>query len=286
MVPSGGGFPILRKELLAPRVTRFRVWAPEVARAWRPGQFVIVRPREDSERIPLTVADTGADAITLVVQEVGKTTAVMSDMDAGEGLADVFGPLGQPTEIARVGRVVVIGGGIGIAPAWPIARALRAVGNQVVGIVGARTAEDLILYEEMRCACHQLVVLTDDGSRGERGQVTTVLARLLDAGFRVDRVVAIGPAVMMRAVAESTRGLGIPTTVSLSTVMLDGTGICGGCRVEVAGRQRFVCVDRPEFDGQQVNFDLLIRRQRMYADQKRQSQDEYRQARARAQYLG
>jgi ferredoxin/flavodoxin---NADP+ reductase len=283
VVPSGGGFPILSKELVAPRVTRYRVRAPDVARAWHPGQFVIVRPRDDSERIPLTVADTDDDAITLVVQEVGKTTAVMADMEAGEGLADVCGPLGQPTEVARVGTAVVIGGGIGIAPAWPIARALRAAGNRVVGILGARTAELLILYEEMRRACHQLVVVTDDGSRGERGLVTTALARLLDAGFPIDRVVAVGPAAMMKAVAESTRPLAIPTTVSLNTVMLDGTGMCGGCRVEIAGQARFVCVDGPEFDGHQVDFDLLIRRQRMYVEQERQSYDEYRQGRAQAE---
>lgn len=279
MVGARGGFAILGKELLAPRVTRYRVLAPDVARAWRPGQFVIVRPRDDSERIPLTVADVDHETIALVVQEVGKTTAVMADMETGEGLADVCGPLGEPTEIARVGTVVVIGGGIGIAPAWPIARALRAAGNLVVGILGARNAELVILQEEMRRACHQIVVVTDDGSRGERGLVTDAFARLLAAGVRVDRVVALGPAVMMKAVAESTRGPRIPTTVSLNSVMLDGTGMCGGCRVEVAGRPRFVCVDGPEFDGHQVDFDLLIRRQRMYVEQERQSYDEYRRMR-------
>lgn len=280
MVPGAGGFPILSKEVIAPLVTRYRVQAADVARAWRAGQFVIVRPRDDSERIPITVADVGDDAITLVVQEVGKTTAVMADMRAGERLRDVCGPLGEPTEVGRVGTVVVIGGGIGIAPAWPIARALRAVGNRVIGILGARTAELLILEEEMRRACHGIVVTTDDGSRGERGLVTTALARLLEAGHPVHRVVAIGPAIMMKAVAEVTRGQRIPTVVSLNTVMLDGTGMCGGCRVEVAGKPRFVCMDGPEFDGHQVDFDLLIRRQRMYAEQERQSYDDYRRTRA------
>jgi ferredoxin/flavodoxin---NADP+ reductase len=273
--PAGGGFPILSKELLAPKVTRYYVQAAQISRSWRAGQFVIVRPRDDSERIPLTVADAYFDRIVLVVQEVGKTTAVMADLTAGESLADVCGPLGEPTHVERRGTVVVVGGGIGIAPAWPIARALRAAGNHVIGILGARTRDLLILEDEMRRACHEVLVMTDDGSHGTRGFVTAALGDLLAAGRRVDQVVAIGPALMMKAVAERTRGPAIPTVVSLNTVMVDGTGMCGGCRVEVGGRTRFVCVDGPEFDGHEVDFDLMIRRQAMYVGQERRSYDEY-----------
>jgi ferredoxin--NADP+ reductase len=273
--PAGGGFPILSKELLAPKVTRYYVQAPHVSRSWRAGQFVIVRPLDDSERIPLTVADAYFDRIVLVVQEVGKTTAVMADLSAGESFADVCGPLGEPTHVARLGTVVVVGGGIGIAPAWPIARALRAAGNHVIGILGARTRDLLILEDEMRRACHEVLVMTDDGSYGTRGFVTAALGDLLAAGRRIDQVVAIGPALMMKAVAERTRVPAIPTVVSLNTVMVDGTGMCGGCRVEVGGRTRFVCVDGPEFDGHKVDFDLMIRRQAMYVGQERRSYDEY-----------
>jgi len=272
-------FLLLAKTALAPKVNRYTVYAPDVARAWRPGQFVIVRPREDSERIPLTVADADLDSIELIVQEVGKTTAAMADMDAGETLADVCGPLGEPTRVEPVGSVVVVGGGIGIAPAWPIARALRAAGNHVTGVLGARTRELLILEGEMRRACDRLVVVTDDGTRGERGVVTSVLARLLSGG-RVDQVFAIGPARMMKAVAELTRPRGVRTVVSLNTVMVDGTGMCGGCRVQVGGETRFACVDGPEFDGHAVDFDLLVRRQGMYAEQERRSYQDYLSSRA------
>jgi NAD(P)H-flavin reductase len=274
MTVTRPGFPLLGKTALAPKVNRYTVYAPDVARAWRPGQFVIVRPREDSERIPLTVADTDVDSIELIVQEVGKTTAAMADMNAGETLADVCGPLGEPTRVEQVGVVVVVGGGIGIAPAWPIARALRAAGNHVTGVLGARTRELLILEGEMRRACDRLVVVTDDGTRGERGVVTSVLARLLSGG-RVDQVFAIGPARMMKAVAELTRPRGVRTVVSLNTVMVDGTGMCGGCRVQVGGETRFACVDGPEFDGHAVDFDLLVRRQGMYAEQERRSYQDY-----------
>jgi ferredoxin--NADP+ reductase len=272
------GFPILGKRTLAPKVTRFTVHAPDVARAWRAGQFVIVRPRDDSERIPLTVADVEGDRIVLVVQEVGKTTALMADMEAGESLADVCGPLGEPTRVGYAGHVVVVGGGIGIAPAWPIARALRAAGNHVTGVLGARTGELLILEQEMRRACDRVVVVTDDGSRGERGLVTSALEQLLGAG-RIDEVIAIGPAPMMKAVAALTRTADIPTLVSLNTVMIDGTGMCGGCRVLVGGQTRFACVDGPEFDGHAVDFDLLMRRQAMYVPQERTSYEHYLEAR-------
>ncbi|MBN2371516.1 MAG: sulfide/dihydroorotate dehydrogenase-like FAD/NAD-binding protein [Vicinamibacteria bacterium] len=272
-------FRILEKGLLAPRVNRYVVHAPQVARSWRAGQFVIVRPREDSERIPLTIADGSAETVTLVVQEVGKTTAVMADMQAGERLADLCGPLGVPAKIEKVGGVAVVGGGVGIAPAYPIAQAHKTFGNHVIAILGARTRELLIMEEEMRRASHETVIVTDDGSRGEKGFVTTALQRLLDLGRTIDEVVAVGPAVMMKMVAALTRDAGIPTRVSLNTIMIDGTGMCGGCRVAVGGRTKFVCVDGPEFDGHQVDFDLMMRRQAMYLDHERGTYEDYLETR-------
>ena len=281
LAPNGERYRLLEKDLLAPKITRYVVEAPEVARARRAGQFVIVRPREDSERIPLTIADGEADTIVLVVQEVGKTTAVMADMTKGEALADVCGPLGEPTHVSRVGTVAVIGGGIGIAPAHPIAQAMAAAGNHVIAILGARTRELVIMEEEMRRAAHETLVVTDDGSYGVRGLVTGGLERLLAAGRRIDQVVAIGPAVMMKSVAELTRVYGVPTLASLNSVMIDGTGMCGGCRVSVGGETRFVCVDGPEFDAHRVDFDLLIRRQAMYRDEEKRAYDAYLDHRCR-----
>ncbi len=266
---------ILAKDLLADRVTRYVVRAPAVARARRAGQFVIVRPREDSERIPLTIADGDDETISLVVQEVGKTTAVMADMQPGTALADVCGPLGEPTRVGKVGTVAIIGGGIGIAPAHPIAQAHKAAGNHVIAILGARTRDLLIMEEEMRRASHEAIVVTDDGSYGAKGFVTTALQGLLDAGRTINEVVAIGPAIMMRRVADVTRGPAIPTLVSLNTIMIDGTGMCGGCRVAVGGKTKFVCVDGPEFDGHQVDFDGMMRRQSMYVGRERKAYEAY-----------
>ena len=270
-------YDILCSDVLAPKVTRYVVRAPDVARARQAGQFVIVRPRSDSERIPLTIADAdaGAGTITLVVQEVGKTTAVMADMRAGEAFADVCGPLGQPTHIQKVGTVAVVGGGIGIAPAHPIAQALRVAGNKVIAILGGRSREFVIMEEEMRRASHHVIIMTDDGSYGRQGFVTHALKDMIDSGERVDQVVAIGPAIMMKKVAELTRPYGVPTLVSLNTIMIDGTGMCGGCRVSVGGKTRFVCVDGPEFDGHEVDFDLMMRRQAMYVEQERRAYEEY-----------
>ncbi len=268
-------YEILQKDLLAPRVTRYVVRALDVARARRAGQFVIVRPRDDSERIPLTIADGGPESITLVVQEVGKTTAVMADMKVGESMADLCGPLGEPTHIQQVGTVVIVGGGIGIAPAHPIAQAHKAAGNHVIAILGARNRELLIMEDEMRRASHETVIVTDDGSYGDKGFVTTALKQLIDQGRQIAEVVAIGPAIMMKMVAELTRGFRIPTQVSLNTVMIDGTGMCGGCRVSVGNKTKFVCVDGPEFDGHLVDFDLMMRRQAMYSDQERRAYEEY-----------
>jgi ferredoxin/flavodoxin---NADP+ reductase len=268
-------YEILEKREIAPKVTRYVVRAPAVASARRAGQFVIVRVREGGERIPLTIADADAAAgtITLVVQEVGKTTAMMAALSAGTALADVVGPLGSPTHVERVGTVVCVGGGIGIAPVHPIAQAMRAAGNRVIAVLGARTKDLLIMQEEMHRACDEVIVCTDDGSYGRKGLVTEVLSDCIAGPDRPDLVVAIGPPIMMKFVCRTTAPHGIRTLVSLNSVMVDGTGMCGGCRVTVGGETKFVCVDGPEFDGAKVDFDEMMRRQAFYRDQERLSFD-------------
>ena len=269
---------IVDKQVLAPQVTKYVVGAPKIARKRRAGQFVLVRLHAGGERIPLTIADADAErgTITLVVQEVGKTTAEMNRMRVGDELANVVGPLGLPTRIERVGTVVCIGGGIGIAPLHPIAQALKAAGNRVVTILGARTQELLVLEEEMARASDELLICTDDGSKGTKGFVSDVLQALIERGETVDQVVAIGPPIMMQVVCEVTRPHGIETLVSLNPIMVDGTGMCGGCRVEIDGESKFACVDGPEFDGHRVNFDLLMRRLAMYREQECQAMERFR----------
>ena len=265
---------LLEKEVLAPKVTRYVIRAPDIARRRRPGQFVIVRMREGGERIPLTIADADENrgTITLVVQEVGKTTAEMAHLlEPGSRFLDVLGPLGMATHVERVGRVVAVGGGIGIAPLHPIVQAMRRAQNDVVGILGARTRDLIIMEREMKSACNRVRVVTDDGSYGDRGLVTDALKTEVAENGKPDLCIAIGPLVMMRFVAALTRELGIRTLVSLNPVMVDGTGMCGGCRVTVGGQTRFVCVDGPEFDAHAVDFDELARRQRFYQPQERQS---------------
>lgn len=268
-------YKIVCKELLAPKVGRYVIHAPDVARARRAGQFVIVRPKVDSERIPLTIADGDAETIALVVQEVGKTTAAMADMEAGESFADVCGPLGKPTHVDKVGTIVMIGGGIGIAPAHPIAQAMKAAGNHVIAILGGRSREFVIMEAEMRRASDETIIMTDDGSYGTKGFVTQALQTLIDHGRTINQVVAIGPAIMMKMVCKVTAPQQLQTLVSLNTIMIDGTGMCGGCRVTVGGKTKFVCVDGPEFDGHQVDFDLMMRRQAMYVEQERLAYDSY-----------
>jgi ferredoxin--NADP+ reductase len=275
-------FDLIDKTLIAPLVTKYVVRAPEIARRRRAGQFVIVRLREHSERIPLTIADADPlrGTITLIVKEVGKSTGEMArDLGVGDGFRDVAGPLGMPTHLEKVGRVVAVGGGIGIAPLHPIAQGLRAAGNTVCGILGARSHADLILEEEMRRACDEIRIVTDDGSYGEQGFVTDALRRVVAESGPPALCVAIGPLVMMRAVSEVTRGLGIRTLVSLNPVMVDGTGMCGGCRVTVHGETKFACVDGPEFDAHGVDFEELARRQRFYGAQERASYAEFQRAR-------
>lgn len=268
---------IVEKVPLAPKVTRYVIQAPKIAKRRRAGQFVLVRPRDGGERIPLTIADADAarGTITLVVQEVGKTTLEMSLMRAGEALLDVVGPLGMPTEIRRVGTVVCVGGGIGIAPLHPIAQAMRAAGNHVVSILGARSSGLFIMVDEMRRASDEVLLCTDDGSAGVKGFVSDVLRGLIEGGREIHEVVCIGPAIMMKVVSGVTRPHGIRTLVSLNAVMVDGTGMCGGCRVDVGGEQKFVCVDGPEFDGHQVDFDLLMKRQAMYREHERAALDRF-----------
>lgn len=258
-------FEIARARFIAPGIKRFEVRVPRVVNHWSPGQFVIVRAVENGERIPLTVADVDLDegTISLIVQEVGKTTRLMNALGTGDHLADVVGPLGVPSEVEAFGTVVVAGGGVGTAIAYPTARALAEAGNRVVVIVGARTAELVILTSEIAEFAAEVIVTTDDGTQGRQGLVTGAICEVLNRET-VDRVVAIGPVPMMQAVAEATRPSGVPTFASLNPLMVDGTGMCGGCRVLVDGSTRFACVDGPEFDAHQVDFDVLAVRNKSY----------------------
>ncbi len=260
-------FTVQAAEYLAPDVKRFRVLAPRVATYWAPGQFVIVRVDETGERIPLTVAGVDRDAgwIELIVQGVGKTTRLLNTLEEGDAIADVSGPLGRPSEIEDFGTTAVIGGGVGTAIAYPTARALADAGNRVIVIVGGRTADLVILVDRLELFADEVIVTTDDGTRGRHGMVTDALVEVLDRE-QIDRVIAIGPIPMMRAVADLTRPDGIPTVVSLNPIMVDGTGMCGGCRVLVGGETRFACVDGPEFDAHMVDFGLLATRNRAYCE--------------------
>jgi ferredoxin/flavodoxin---NADP+ reductase len=257
-------FRVLRTAALAPGIRRLSVVAPRVARRWRPGQFVIVRPTPSAERIPLTIVDGSESAIDLVVHEVGRTTLLLNRLEAGDEITDLVGPLGNPTETDHFGTVVVVGGGVGTAVAYPVGRALVDAGNRVIAVIGARSSDMLVLVDEFAALGAEVAVTTDDGSAGTAGPVTIELRRLVDAE-QPARVFAAGPIPMMRAVAEATRDAAIPTWVSLNPIMIDGTGMCGGCRVRIGDQTRFACVDGPEFDGHLVDFDLLERRNHAYA---------------------
>jgi len=274
---------ILSKDILSPDVVRFWILAPAIARKRRPGQFVIVRSAEGGERIPLTIADAdpARGAISLVIQGVGKSTMKLNRLEAGEAILDVAGPLGQPTRIVPGSRVCCIGGGIGTAVAYPIAAGVRAEGGRVVSIIGARTRDLIILEAEMATVADEALVYTDDGSHGTKGLVTDALKALLDRGETFDEVVAVGPLPMMRAVCDVTRPLGLKTIVSLNPIMVDGTGMCGGCRVTVGGEQKFVCVDGPEFDGHEVDFGELSARLRAYREDEAAALELYRSSLAR-----
>ena len=259
-------YEIMEKRELAPKIHWMRVRAPLVARRARPGHFVMVLAHDKAERIPLTIADSDPDGgtITLVVQEMGTGTAEIGRLRVGDRLSGVLGPLGRAGEIEDANEVILVCGGIGVAPMYPYAKAYRSRGARLTTIVGARTRDMLIMLEEMKSLSDRLLVSTDDGSFGTRGFVTDVLAGLLSEEEQCDLVVCIGPAAMMRAVCGLTRSHGIRTVVSLNPIMIDGTGMCGGCRVTVGGEVKFACVDGPEFDGHQVDFDELMNRQRAY----------------------
>jgi ferredoxin--NADP+ reductase len=270
-------YQIVQAKLLGRNIKQFEIEAPRIAKKQRPGQFVIVRLHENGERIPLTIegSDLAKGTITLVVQSIGKTTHLMNSLEAGDAILDVVGPLGKPTEIEKYGTVVVVGGSVGTAIALPAARALKQAGNHVIGITGSRTKELLILEDELRAASNETYVMTDDGSYGEQGLVTKKLQELIDSGREINYVLAIGPVPMMRAVAQVTGAKGIKTVVSLNSIMVDGTGMCGGCRVLVGNRSEFACVDGPEFDAQKVNFEVLMQRNNMYRENEQKSLNEF-----------
>jgi len=269
-------YEILVKEMLTPVTKFYEVRAPAVARKARAGQFVIVRIHEKGERIPLTVADYNRErgTISLVVQEVGKTTMQMGAMEVGQQFASFTGPLGRPTEIRRYGIVLCIGGGFAIAPIYPIARALRKAGNTILCILGVRTHDLLFWEDRMRLVSDELIVCTDDGSYGRKGFVTEALKDVLDKGD-TQLAVAIGPVPMMKFVSKLTAQYGVKTIVSLNPIMVDGTGMCGGCRVTVGGKTKFACVDGPEFDGHQVDYDELMRRLQAYCEDEKRCFEDY-----------
>ncbi len=269
---------IVYREQLSDSVVRMDIAAPEIARKRRAGQFVILKANEQGERIPLTIVDADAERgiVTIIYQIVGKTTALLGDLAVGDEIQDVQGPLGNPTEIENYGHVVCIGGGVGVGVIYPITKTLKEAGNRVTSIIGARNKSLIILEAEMRAASHELIVATDDGSYGVHGFVSNVLQGIIDGGEKIDRVFAIGPVPMMKVIANLTRPYGIRTTVSLNAIMVDATGMCGACRVAVGGKTKFTCVDGPEFDGHQVDFDLLTSRLRMYCEQEGQSYERHR----------
>ncbi len=271
-------YKILHKETLSDVTKLMVIAAPEVARKAQAGQFVIVRIDECGERIPLTVADYDreAETITLIFQEVGKTTMHLGRLEPGDELVTFTGPLGHPTEIENYGTIVCVGGGVGIAPLYPITRALKEAGNTVTSIIGARTRELLFWEEKMRAVSDELIVCTDDGSYGRKALVTEPLKELLEQrDGEVSRVWVIGPAIMMKFCALTTQPFGVSTIVSLNTIMVDGTGMCGCCRVQLTDGTKFACVDGPEFDAHQVDWDLLLARQRFYLEEEKQAVEQW-----------
>jgi ferredoxin--NADP+ reductase len=261
-------YKIESAEFLAPGIKKFVIEAPKIASKRKAGQFVIIRIKEGGERIPLTIADSNTEkgTITIIVQGIGKTTKELNEKNTGDFIMDVVGPLGKPSHIENFGTAVSIGGGVGTAIAYPTAVALKQAGNHTIAIVGGRTKELVILEDELKNICDEVYPTTDDGSYGFHGFVTQKLKALIDEGKKIDFVLAIGPIPMMKAVADVTRPYGIKTVVSLNPIMVDGTGMCGGCRATVDNKTVFVCVDGPEFDAHKVDFNLLMQRNRTYLD--------------------
>ncbi len=267
---------ILARDVLAPKIVRLVVKAPAIAAKAQPGHFVVVRSNERAERIPLTIADFNRDqgTITLVIQEVGKSTAMINALQVGDSLIDILGPLGTPYPITKVGTVVGVAGGLGAAPLYPKVKALYEAGNKVITVLGAQKKELLILTPELEAVSHQMLIATDDGSFGHHGLVTDLLRQVIERE-KVDEVIAIGPVPMMDACCKITRQNHIKTVVSLNAVMVDGTGMCGGCRVTVGGESKFCCVDGPAFDGLQVDFNELRQRQRYYSSLEKEAYHQY-----------
>jgi NAD(P)H-flavin reductase len=270
-------FRIISRETLAAKIHLFKVEAPAVAKKAQPGQFVVVRVDERGERIPLTIAawDENEGSVSMVFMEVGATTFRLAQLQAGESIADFVGPLGIPSDIEKFGTVVCVAGGVGVAVVTPIAKALKEKGNNIISILGARNKDLLFWKDRLRNASNQLIVTTDDGTYGRKGVVTEPLKELLESGEKVDRVIAIGPTVMMKFCAKTTQPFGVKTIVSLNPIMVDGTGMCGCCRVSVGGATKFACVDGPDFDGHQVDWDLLAARQRIYLDEEKRSLEKW-----------
>lgn len=271
-------YQIIEARFLAPDIKLFRIKSPKIAEKRQAGQFVIIRIEENGERIPLTIADSNLNdgTVTIIVQGIGKTTRQLNMLEAGDSIKDIVGPLGMPSHIENFGTAVSIGGGVGSAIAYPTAVALKQAGNHVITINGARNKELVILEEEMKAVSDEAYITTDDGSYGEHGFVTDKLKSLIEGGKKIDFVLAIGPIPMMKAVSDVTRPYGIKTVVSLNPIMIDGTGMCGGCRVSVGGKVEFACVDGPEFDAHEVDFKNLIDRNRMYAEYEKKSLDKFK----------
>jgi ferredoxin--NADP+ reductase len=272
-------FDIISKELFSDIIKMIIVSAPDIAKKAKAGQFVIIRIIEEGERIPLTIADFNRKkgTITLVFQEVGKSTLHLGSLDAGDILASVTGPLGCPSDIENYGTVICVGGGVGIAPMYPIARELKSAGNRLISIIGARNKSLLFWEDRMKDISDEIIVCTDDGSYGLKGVVTIALEEMLKKyGSSIKKVWAIGPAIMMKYCVATTHNYGTPTIVSLNSIMVDGTGMCGSCRVEIGGKTRFACVDGPEFDGHEVDWNLVLARQKIYLEEEKEAVEHYK----------
>lgn len=276
---GGSMFDIVRKEVLSESVNLFEISAPDIAKKAQAGQFFVFRLHEEGERIPVTFADFNRDKGTIitVVQEVGKSTMELGTFKEGDSIANIIGPLGNPSEIENFGKVLCVGGGIGIAAVYPIARQLKNVGNEIVSLIGARTKDLIVFEEKMREISDEFIVTTDDGSYGREGVVTIPLKEILEKDNSIKRVIAIGPPIMMKFAAKTTEPFRVKTIVSLNSIMVDATGMCGACRVEVGGETRFACVHGPEFDGHQVNFDLLLSRLNMYTEEEKKAISHYQE---------
>jgi ferredoxin--NADP+ reductase len=265
-------FKILDKIQLAEQTKLFVINAPEIAIKAKPGQFVVVRISETGERIPLTIADMDPKkgTLELVVQEIGYTTKKMGELKEGEAILDLVGPLGMPTHIEKLGTIVGVGGGIGIAALYPVIRGFKNSGNKVISVIGARSKNLLVWEDKMKNVSDELYVTTDDGSYGQKGLVTNPIKELIEKGIKIDLVFAVGPTIMMKAVADTTKPYNIKTIVSLNPIMIDATGMCGVCRVNVGGKTKFTCVDGPDFNAHEVDFELLMQRQKMYKNKERE----------------